>query len=382
MGVNTNSSSAAHEKEQNIPVWARPVLRACGSLQKPFLVLACLLLVAHFLLLIFGRIGFPWLPNVTKGMVFLTLMGYIFLLITSYAEPSAGVFGVILGTAFFKGSIFLVNFILQQNGLADRLAKMPAENSFVTLFTDQLSQLGLTLAILSIIQLLFVFVLKAITSRGQARYNTIKYLDTSDQDAKKRDIFPKCWQMSRCRPIVRPLCPNYIDRISCWKRRGGCFCHRELGNYLKDAVERQNAAEEMTTESMREGKRLMTAITDRLKKTRPKWRDQKGRCFSCPLYEEHEEYKYRNLTWVNFPLSVVIVLAIYYPYDWLYNWGMTYVDEWVQAMMTKYPFLQQATQATSLAHSPFEWVVLGVIALTLLSYVMAFTETFFLKWKM
>lgn len=380
------------EPEIHLPLWLGAIIRTAGIITPFLLIPGVILLLGMFGLLLLGKVEFPILLAAISWMSFLLIMGYICLLLSKFTSPVPGWFGVIAGFALYYSVPFLIPYITQINGLANQIrgasAAVAAASSavnnvtsalhamviFLKQFLESLQNIGVTLAVLSIIDLIAVYTLLIIRRRGQTRFHTIKYLDLTGKDALKRDFIPKCWQMSRCRPVIRVVCPNYIDRKTCWKRRGGCFCHRELVNYLKDAVEIRNKSGESMA-AMQEMKRSMKQVSDRLKNNKPSWRDQKERCFSCPLYDEHQEYKYRNLSWISLPVSFALVFALFYPFDLGYKIVMTYVDQLVQ----KLPYV---TESYNLANSAFEWVMLGTLSLILLTYVISLTEVVLLKWKL
>jgi hypothetical protein len=212
-------------------------------------------------------------------------------------------------------------------------------------------------------------------------------MDTSTKDATKRSFIPLCWQMSRCRPAVRLTCPNYIDRMTCWKRRSGCFCDRELANYLMANVDSGSDAQEvidMEVDANKAGIKSegsMRYYVD--KSTRRPWKVQKRLCYACPLFTEHQEYKYKNLHWISLPITVGLAVALFQFFDIGYKWTtLAMANEMNNLAKHGLSEVFSADSNNSLANSSFEYVVYCVLALLLLSFVIQFVEKFFLEWKM
>ncbi len=396
------------KKDDTTPLWFLPVKRACGVIWPFFLVVGCILLLAMFGLLFFNKlIGQEWLNNMLSVMSFFIIMAYLTASCAFWDLTVPGWAGLIFGVAAFNGAPYLINFITKINGLSEQLLKlkdsavpsaaartvpgMAAEANavaakatdtlhgvvtFLHKFTTDLINIGLTIAILAVIHLIFVFIIRIIRAKGQARRHAIKYLDMTASDAVRRDYVPKCWQTSRCRPAVRKVCPNYLERTTCWKVRSGCFCQRDLANYLRETVEDiTEDTKAPTAQEMRDKKRAFEMIKQKLKTNKPKWKDQKERCFSCPIFSEHQEYKFRNLQWVNYIIAGLIVAILFVPYEMAYKYLFTKIDDIL--LKVKIPFVQ----VTGFANSPFEWVLLGVLTIIILSYIMALYEHILLEWK-
>ncbi len=251
------------------------------------------------------------------------------------------------------------------------------------LFTT-IAGLGLFLAVISIIHLAYKYYQVMKNQHVTTQKHHFKYMDTSTKDVTKRSYIPSCWQMSRCRPGVRMTCPNYIDRINCWKRRSGCFCDRELANYLVNSVG-SGETSEIVDVQVNSARNDVKHMRDYMGKTakRP-WLVQKKLCFECPIFVEHQEYKYKNLSWISFPVTGVIVAIIFPLFNWAYGEGVSYMEIGLKRLadIKGWSEVINPSASESLANSSFEYVVLAVLVLLLSSYVIGFTETCFLKWKL
>jgi hypothetical protein len=395
------------KKDDTTPLWFLPIKRTSTILWPFFLIIGGILMLAMLGLLFFKMVSMPWLNTVSSVMSFLLVTAYITASCAYWDITTPGWSGLIFGSAAYSGTQFLINFITKMNGLSDQLLKlkddavpsaaarvvtgMSAEanataakativiqaiGTFINKFSADLANIGLAIAIMAVIHLIFVFIVRIIRTKGQARRHATKYLDMTASDAVRRDYIPKCWQTSRCRPAVRKVCPNYLERTTCWKIRSGCFCQRDLANYLREMVEDiTEDTKTLSAQEMRDKKRNYEMIKQKLKSNKPKWKDQKERCFSCPIYSEHQEYKFRNLTWINYPITGVIVGALFVPYDIGYKFVFNYLDNIL--LQVKIPYVA----VSKFADSPFEWVLLGVITIVILSYIMAFTEHILLELK-
>jgi hypothetical protein len=382
----------ARAAAQEVPLWAKPIVNICDRIYPFMLVFGALLLVLLLSLVGVGRTEFEWVPRVVSAMSFFLTLGFISWIIARHETLVPGWVGLVLSAVFYYGLPLLVIFLATRTGeikevqLSLSAAAEAATGaslvirSTVTAFTNMAFFLALT----AIVRLVIGFSTGFVSSSTTARTVKMRYIDTSNKDTLKPSLIPKCWQMSRCRPGVRMTCPNYLDRIPCWKRRSGCFCDRELANYLMNSVDRKDAGEviDMQTVTAQSGANAIRGYMGAANK-RP-WKLQKSLCFNCPLYLEHQEYKYRNLSWISIPATAAIVALSWPVYDAGYQWLSRYLDD-LMVQLTQIKDVARIIgpdEGATLANSSFEYVLLAVLTLILFGYVISMTETFFLKWKM
>jgi hypothetical protein len=268
--------------------------------------------------------------------------------------------------------------------------RIHAAAGFAQQLLPALTTLAFFLIAVSVVRLLIGFSIKLIKDQIARSERHRARIDTSNTETLKPSFIPKCWQMSRCRPSVRMTCPNYIDRINCWKRRSGCFCDRELANYLVNSVAGNEAQEVMDVQVAAGGTQTGGAATTtgQLAKLRGhlrgvqkrSWGLQKKWCHECPLFLEHQEYKYKNMHWVSWLATLAIVGGAYSAFDAAYKASTDWLQSTMTALVTQHVLPENFKPNESLS-SGFEFVLLGVLALLLLGYVISFTETLFLKWK-
>jgi hypothetical protein len=99
-----------------------------------------------------------------------------------------------------------------------------------------------------------------------------------------------CWETPYCRDFLRDFCPSYTQKRSCWKVGGGCLCDEAIVNRL---LEQTSVRGRETTPSLRRMTQLMQRKRD---------------CQRCPIYQEHQRYKYQLAA----PLVPLFVIAIFW----------------------------------------------------------------------
>jgi hypothetical protein len=99
-----------------------------------------------------------------------------------------------------------------------------------------------------------------------------------------------CWETPYCREFLRDFCPSYSQKRSCWKVGGGCLCDEAIVNRL---LEQTSVRGREATPSLRRMTQLMQKKRD---------------CKHCPIYQEHQRYKYQLAA----PLVPLFVIAIFW----------------------------------------------------------------------
>lgn len=120
----------------------------------------------------------------------------------------------------------------------------------------------------------------------------------AERAAERPSLMRRCWELHFCRTSLRSNCPRFIEGTSCWKRRSGCYCDQGLATRLLTGVgadSRAKVAEELEVAQRR-------ARTQA--RRRPK---QKAPCGECPVYLEHQKYKYRVVSWCAYPAAAAII---------------------------------------------------------------------------
>jgi hypothetical protein len=190
--------------------------------------------------------------------------------------------------------------------------------------------------------------------------------------------------MSRCRTQVRWACPNYVDHTPCWKRRTGCFCDRDMANFLVEVGQGYGDAQQRPAANQLPG---FHGARERMKQRHKqrRWKVQKGLCHECPLFVEHQEYKYRHLSWISLPITGGIVAGAYAYFHLGYRYVTGALDGAMKQLAASghLPIIFDPGQSTGLAdNTTFEMIFLAALSLLLFSYIISLVDTMFLKWKL
>jgi len=387
MGENTKQQAQQRmQAEKEMPQWAVPLVRICDVIYLYLLLPAILLLLGSLALIALGQLSFPWLLNVVNLLNLFTTLGFLSWTVASYDSFAPGWVGVALAIGLKYGGAYLIT-LLQSVGakMAHGAGGSDISARFVEELLNAFTTLAVFLAIVSVVRLIIGFSVQIVKDQMARAERRVARIDTTNTETLKPSFIPRCWQMSRCRPAVRMTCPNYIDRINCWKRRSGCFCDRELANYLVNSIDRKDVQEVIDMQvatSKAEQAAGANRIRGHLKDVSTRsWGLQKKWCYECPLFIEHQDYKYKNLSWISWPITAGIVFAVYSFFDTAYKASMTWLEQ-VTGEMVKNGVLPSNFTPNNTMDNGFEWILLSVLTLLLMGYVISFTETIFMKWKL
>jgi len=369
----------------SIPSWAHPIIIFCNTIYPFCLWLSGLCLVVLLGMLFLGHtaVSDPWLAQALMVFTFGGAIGFLSILIAEYESFTPGWIALIIGVTLYYGSSFAIPAIVGSKPLKGD------EVEFVKAFTLQVQNIGIALLAMSIIRLMIGYYKKFTEDRARALAMRKKFMDAGKQKVVKTaadsiSIVPKCWQMSRCRPGVRNSCPNYTDKVTCWKRRSGCFCDRDLANYLMSAVDRGSANEVIEMQIAAGSNATEKSIQQNKTRTAPRrpWRQQKTLCHACPLYVEHQEYKYKHFHWLSGPLTVAILVFGYQYFDLGYKGLANFLDAFAKELVKRGGLPENFTPSSgALVNSPFEYVLLAAVGLILGSYMVGLIDKVFLEWK-
>ncbi len=146
------------------------------------------------------------------------------------------------------------------------------------------------------------------TAAGSRLPGSAALSEIAEKRAKARpSLMRKCWELHFCRGSLRVTCPRFLEGISCWKKKSGCYCDHDLASKLLSTVaakHRVQVAQELDAAQSRAEAYHQAMAARRQREARKKVRNP---CRECPLYLEHQKYKYRVLAWVMYPLAALIV---------------------------------------------------------------------------
>jgi hypothetical protein len=180
---------------------------------------------------------------------------------------------------------------------------------------------------------------------------------------RPRSLIPGCWDLLRCRS-ASGACPRFRERRSCWKVGSGCMCDLSLAEKMTQGAEAWAHEEAL-------------AVRQRAARGR-------APCRTCPIYEEHQERKFRILQWLAYPATVGVMFAARIPLHQAYARSLQFLDQAV-AMLK---FMPDATGSamgaggvqSMVLSTNVEWVFVGCLWLLGVSYVLQSVERVTFKW--
>lgn len=367
-GSKSSTAQPETRPEVSLPPWARPIVRVCDTVYPFFLSLAIVTFILLFAMIALKRTDLSWIHNLVGAFGFFTSLGLLALLIAEFQSIYPGWIVAVLGIGLYYAPLLLAQLVVRV-----ALPTTALNTQLLAQMTATFKNLGIYAVAIAIITLMVGYIRHFMRQEAKRRNIRFKYVDNTAKNVERPGLIPKCWQMSRCRPSVRMSCPNYIEHVTCWKRRSGCFCDRDLANHLIASSGRGEAQEAIEMQQTVGGARPA-----RDKSRQRSWKEHKRYCLTCPLYVEHQEYKYRHYHWTSFLATGVIVAGGYRFFDIGYKWSVQFLD----GLLKNVAHIPGVSADTSLANSPFEYILLAVFSLLLLSYVIGLMDKIFLEWKL
>lgn len=138
--------------------------------------------------------------------------------------------------------------------------------------------------------------------------------------AANANMFSPCWQLPFCREVIRKQCPAYIARKRCWKFGRGCYCDEEMISRIVRGESEE--AVKAPTRMSRQGK---------------------PPCGRCYIFLEHQNLKFKVLSPLAVPVTVIGMVAI---------WGqmmnaMNFAGQGLQGVWTRLSFAAVTATTTS-----------------------------------
>jgi len=171
----------------------------------------------------------------------------------------------------------------------------------------------------------------------------------------------RCWQTGFCRPYVRSFCPRYLARTPCWRRKEGCFCEERI---VLRAREMREGAQQFFA-------RMQSALTGPVKTLTAA--QKRERCRSCPIYGEHQRFKYRLAV----PFAFVAAFGILWSgADWIRR-ALLFSVEKLDAVASSLAF--RAPQAGPMASSVGEAFASSIVFWGFMVFLFVMTLTWLLR---
>lgn len=192
--------------------------------------------------------------------------------------------------------------------------------------------------------------------------------------AGRHSLMRKCWELHFCRGSVRTTCPRYSEGTSCWRKRSGCYCDHDLASRLMssiggDASIKMQVAEELETQQRR-AQELQRRIQRQQRRSRQVARKL---CRECPIYLEHQKFKYRTLSWLAYPITAIVIALSAGSIRSAYQWA----DEHTASFISQYSLIPHELLDHPVAIAPWlsaENFAVAIVAVIFLAAVLQFTE--------
>ncbi len=315
---------------------------------------------------------FTWVGLLlTYGVIALCLA----LMIRNYEDDSLIVIFGIAGAAVYLGLPMLLQF-----GLA-RSADASVVNRSVQILNGQFMFLGLFVWAVAALRAC-VFAVDRLISGDDA-----EGLPTSNRDiiskvaarplkpnvATRKGPFARCWEQPHCIDFIREVCRPYAEKRSCWKLQTGCMCDVR---YLYEAMRKDN------TMGIRADEGMDDLIPD-AESMGGGGHERKLYCKDCRIYLEHQRRKFKVLSPLAVPITIVIVLALTPLFSVAYHGLIAAVGRGIGFM-----WLTDARETVAqrfvddMSNQTAVYAALVMFGLFLLSAVMRFIEWMTLEMKL
>ncbi len=194
-------------------------------------------------------------------------------------------------------------------------------------------------------------------------------------------IMRKCWELHFCRGSVRTTCPRYLESVSCWKRRSGCYCDHDLAGRLMASVGGNASVKMQVAEELEGQQRKAQQLQERLQRQQSRAKSLARKiCRECPIYLEHQKFKYRAISWLAYPVTAMIIALSVGSIKNGYSWA----DEKAADFLRDYSFIPQHLMDRTVAGIPglsAENFAVGIAAVLLLAVLLQLVEKAVYDWK-
>ena len=377
-GSHINNAADARRLRRRRAVLRR-VLHVCEYSARVILLLALLSLLLAIIASLHEVSAWHYLPGIALFCAVTLGIGMTLLLLARVTAIGAGWLGVLF-------ALLLLNFGLACL-LLGRLLHFPPDGALLASLSAVLPGVGKYLLIISLMHLVAANVYMVLHGR-QLRADVLQHGIENlagKLEARQTSFFSHCWEMSACSEPIRARCPNFKEKISCWKRHCGCLCDRKLATFLLRAKHPLSGVvnEEATILDLTDVPEIAT-FAERLRAEpyRP-WRVQRRRCHNCAIYLEHQYLKYRRLNWIFLPITVLLTFVFAAPYHQGYLQLARSLDRLSDYLLSK-GLMPSGFYGNAgvLLDSPYEYLLFAALVLLLMSYIIEFTDRCLLEWKL
>lgn len=212
-----------------------------------------------------------------RGLSIAIVVAFVASLILGYEDNKLGAMGAGIGAAMHFGAPLGVRALFGPNlTVSAGMAAQFRSVGYVMLI------IGLARATIDVLVWLVTLPdkMKSRADVGFARPAEAKQLAV----AREANMFSPCWKLPFCRETIRKQCPAFLAKKTCWKFGRGCYCDEEMiGRIIRgEATEAVSAP----TRQSRSGK---------------------PPCGRCYIFLEHQTHKFRMLSPLALPSTIVVM---------------------------------------------------------------------------
>ncbi|MBD3176032.1 MAG: hypothetical protein GF320_12705 [Armatimonadia bacterium] len=174
----------------------------------------------------------------------------------------------------------------------------------------------------------------------------------------------RCWELPHCIDFIKEVCKPWEVKKACWRLQTGCMCD---ARYLYDALKQDKTQGVRADEAgwLQEEAQTMGGGDF----------ERKLFCRDCRIYLEHQRRKFRFLSPLAIPITVLLVYALHPLFLTLYDLLITRTSGLVRTMWLSEGGAQAAEDfVTDMSGQGVVYAILVLFGLFMLSAVMRFIE--------
>ncbi len=365
--------------EITIPEWFEDIRDFSAKISPSLLYVGT---VCFVLLLIASVYGFKDLP----GMGFLRFLTVTTLVVGFMGSIFYNLNRLWVGWVGFFSGILLLMVMSYVVSLMTNNVDMDTQVAMVKSMLPAVQTISFFISFLAICYLIFYvsyYSVTVLSHKKQKAAQSLHYIDIDKFRVKEKEekqaFIPTCWQTSKCRKASSKACPNFVDRVSCWKRSAGCYCDKQLAAFLVYVSNKTAAASKPainTVEQMRGD----------MRQHRVSWAKHKKTCQECPVFLEHQLLKYDRLQWVGFPVAALIMGMLFTTFNRGYTATTIALGEGIKGLSAENVHLINSSVEKSLTSNSvmtiaIEWIIFLAVTALLGSILVRITHTMIMKWK-
>jgi hypothetical protein len=197
--------------------------------------------------------------------------------------------------------------------------------------------------------------------------------------AQRPSLMRRCWELQFCRGNLKVNCPRFLEGASCWKKGGGCYCDQGLATRLLSGVGVQ--ARVQVAEELEAAQRQAQKVSAGRRYASKKQKRPRRSCRECPIYLDHQVYKYRALSWLCYPLAAALTGIFFARIQYGYEW----VEAELGTLLSHAQVLPHYLASRPLAEGPWltaENAMVALVGVFIVGVILRLTELFVfqLKW--